>query len=83
MPTVPQKSKLTNNQRAMQLYEKHGLTRPQIAALARVTRGAVDRWLRPPDSQHFREMPDGPLELLELKLGEVRLKRFRKKNGKH
>lgn len=58
------------NQRVRELYETvEGLTRPKIAELCRVSRAAVDRWLREPGSQHFREAPEGSVLLLEYELG--------------
>lgn len=73
MPREPD----ATNQRVMQLYHAHQLTRPQIAELCRVSRGAVDRWLRPAESPHYRTTPEGSVELLEFKLG------LRKRKGGH
>lgn len=79
----------TNNEKLRELMTKHELTRQdvcEILHLAITKNGqtpAVAKWLaHPTDSSNFRSMNDGMLELLELKLGERRVKRFRKRKAK-
>lgn len=76
----------TNNEKLRALMKKHQLTRADVCTLLHlsITRGgqtpAVAKWLATPtDSSNFRNMSDANLELLELKLGERRLQRFKHK----
>lgn len=61
---------MSNADRLRRMMARHGLTRGQVAELARSSESAVDAWLRPPDNAGHRGMPDGLLELVALKLGE-------------
>jgi len=79
-------TKQTNNERLRALMKKHGLTRIDVCELLHlaVTKNgqtpAVAKWLaHPTDSSNFRAMNDAMLELLELKLGERRVARFKKR----
>jgi len=79
-----------NNERLRDLMKKHLLSRSDVCKLLHlsITRGgqtpAVAKWLASPtDSSNFRHMSDANLELLELKLGERRLQRFKKQRNKH
>ena len=54
----------------LRLIKKHGLTTQQVADLCLVQRRTVEAWRKSPDVSSHRTMPDGYLELLQLKLGE-------------
>lgn len=78
----------TNNEKLRALMTKHGLTRTDVCELLHlsITKGgqtpAVAKWLSSPSAtSNYRHMSDAYLELLELKLGERRLKRFKRKRG--
>lgn len=78
-----------NNEKLRALMKKHDLTRTDVCELLHlsITKSgqtpAVAKWLASPeDRSNFRHMNDAMFELLELKLGERRLKRFRKKRNK-
>ena len=74
----------TNNERLRALIQGHGLTRREASELMRLSvtssgrTPALDKYLsKQTDAGNFRRMPDAYLELLELKLGERRLRRFK------
>jgi len=59
------------------LIGKYGLTSIEIANLCRVEVGTVHSRRKDPSVSSHRTMPDGSLELLELKLGKKELERYR------
>ena len=74
----------TNNERLRELMKKHDLSRQDVSGLLHlaVTKNgqtpAVAKWLaHPTDSSNFRSMNDALIELLEYKLGEKRVSRFK------
>lgn len=76
----------TNNERLRELMKKHGLTRQDVSGLLHlaITKNgqtpAVAKWLaHPTDSSNFRAMNDAMIELLEYKLGEKRVAKFKKR----
>tara|TARA_R100000808_G_scaffold1775_1_gene7601 strand:- start:8 stop:223 length:216 start_codon:yes stop_codon:yes gene_type:complete len=58
------------NKRLMRLIKKHGLTTAQVAELCRVSHGTVRKWRQTDGTVSANTMPEGLLELLEIKLGE-------------
>lgn len=66
-----------NNARLIELRDKFRLSRREIADLICMSRSAVDTYLYPHAEPHFRELPDGPLKLLEFELGLRKSVRFR------
>jgi len=76
----------TNNERLRELMKKHDLTRADVCDLLHlsITKNgqtpAVAKWLASSkDSSNYRAMNDAMIELLELKLGERRVKRYKKR----
>ena len=61
-----------SNKQLLRLIKKHGLTSSRVAALVWVERVTVEHWRQTPGGTGYRSMPDGLLELLEIKLGEKR-----------
>ena len=53
-----------------QLVDRHDLQAEDLARLTRASVHTVRAWLKPNTSKSHREIPDGLLELLCLKLGE-------------
>lgn len=79
----------TNNNRLRELMDTHGLYKADVAGmlhLAITSTGqvpAVNKWLASEkDKGNFRKMGDAHLELLEIKLGERRVRRFRSRRKK-
>jgi len=60
---------MSNNRRLLWLVKEFGLTSAQVASLCRVEVGTVSCWRKRPDVSSSRVIPNGSLELLELKLG--------------
>ena len=58
-----------SHKRLAKLIGEFGLTSAQVAHLCRVEVGTVHNWRKDPSVVSHRTMPDGSLELLELKLG--------------
>jgi len=61
---------MTTNKRLLRLIKKHALTSSQVAELVRVQPVTVEHWRQTPGGTGHRVMPEGALELLEIKLGE-------------
>ena len=59
------------NKRLMRLIKQHGLTTAQVAEMCRVQPTTVKKWRQSPDVVSSNTMPEGLLELLEIKLGET------------
>ena len=60
-----------SNKRLLKLIKKHGLTSSRVAELVKVQPVTVEHWRQTPGGTGYRVMPDGLLELLEIKLGET------------
>ncbi len=60
------------NKRLMRLIKKHGLTTAQVAELCRVSHGTVSKWRQTDGTVSANTMPEGLLELLQIKLGETK-----------
>lgn len=61
-------SKKSHKRLARHIFD-FGLTSAQVASLCRVEVETVRSWRKDPRVSSHRTMPDGSLELLELKLG--------------
>lgn len=61
---------MNNRDTLIDLMVAHGLERRELAALLRVERDTVDRWLLPRNATHWCEVPDMAIELLGYKLRE-------------
>ena len=62
-----------SHKRLAKLISEFGLTSAQVAHLCRVEVGTVHNWRKDPSVVSHRTMPEGSLELLELKLGVRKL----------
>ena len=58
----------TTNQKLIQLMSKHALTSSDVAELVYVSRDTVHSWRVSNKATRFRVMPEGLLELLEIKI---------------
>ena len=56
--------KMTNREKLIQIRDKHGLTRRQIAMMCGVSEFTVKSWLLKPESSNHRDMPDRQLKVL-------------------
>ena len=63
----------SSHKRLAKLISEFGLTSVEIANLCRVKVGTVHNWRKDPSVESHNTMPDGSLELLELKLGVRKL----------
>ncbi|HMM75246.1 MAG TPA: hypothetical protein PJ986_06040 [Gammaproteobacteria bacterium] len=61
---------MNNRDTLIELMVTHGLERRELAALLRVDRDTVDRWLLPREAARGCEVPDMAIELLGYKLRE-------------
>lgn len=61
---------VNTNKRLLKLIKKHGLTSAKVAELVKVQPVTVEHWRQTPGGTGYRAMPDGLLELLQIKLGE-------------
>ncbi len=59
---------MSNNEKLIELMRTHGLTAQDVADLLFVSITTVQHWRVRPDAAGFNPMPDGMLELLQLKL---------------
>ena len=66
-----------SHKRLAKLIGEFGLTSAQVASLCRVEVGTVQGWRKDPSVVSHSTMPDGSLELLELKLGKRELQLIR------
>ena len=66
-PSITQMS----NKRLLRLIDKYFLTSSQVADIVRVQPVTVEHWRQTPGGTGYRVMPDGLLELLQIKLGEI------------
>jgi len=63
------RTRYIHRNRLLLLIKKFGLTSAQIASLCCVKVGTVQGWRKDPSVVSHNTMPEGSLELLELKLG--------------
>ena len=61
---------MSTNKRLLKLMSKHQLTSQQVADLVHVSLSTVQKWRQTPGNVSHYEMPEGLLELLEIKTGE-------------
>ncbi len=59
---------MNNRERLFDLISEYKLEKREIAELVRVKVDTVENWMVSHESNHFEEMPDMAIELLELKL---------------
>ena len=71
-----------SNKRLLRLIKKYALTSSQVAELVRVQPVTVEHWRQTPGSTGYRVMPDGLLELLKIKLGELEVKHLNEYLGR-
>jgi len=62
-----------SHKRLANLIGEFSLTSADVANLCRVEVGTANCWRKDPSVSSRRTMPDGSLELLELKLGKRKL----------
>ena len=60
------------NKRLRTLMTKHGLTIKEVAELLFVSSVSVQHWRASEGAIGYRNMPQGYLELLQIKLGETK-----------
>ena len=58
----------TTNKKLLLLIHKHKLSSQDVADALHVTRSAVEKWRQAEGNQSHNAMPEGLLELLEIKL---------------
>lgn len=63
---------MNNREKLIELMADHQLDRRQIAELVRVKREEVDHWLASGESRSHETIPDMAIELLELKLKQMK-----------
>jgi hypothetical protein len=63
---------MSTNKRLMALMKGHSLTSQQVADLVQVKLVTVQHWRQTPGNVGHNSMPPGLLELLTIKLGEVK-----------
>lgn len=61
---------MNNRDTLIEMMVAHHLERRELAALLRVERDTVDRWLLPREASRCCEIPDMAIELLGYKLRE-------------
>ncbi|MGE3773275.1 MAG: hypothetical protein AB7I32_10145 [Gammaproteobacteria bacterium] len=61
---------MNNRDTLIELMVAHGLERRELAAMLRVDRDTVDRWLLPRGTARSCDVPDMAIELLGYKLRE-------------
>jgi len=61
---------MNNRDTLIEMMGAHHLERRELAALLRVERDTVDRWLLPREASRWSEIPDMAIELLGYKLRE-------------
>lgn len=66
----------SSHKRLAKLISEFGLTSVEIANLCRVKVGTVHNWRKDPSVESHNTMPEGSLELLELKLGKRELELY-------
>ena len=71
----------SSHRRLAKLISIFDLTSADVSSLCRVEVGTVNSWRKDPSVVSHRTMPDGSLELLELKLG-VRELQLHGRNGR-
>lgn len=57
------------NLRIIEIRQKLGLTRSELARITGYSRSFIDNWLNIKDSPNWREAPEPAVRLLELELG--------------
>ena len=67
-----------SHKRLAKLISEFGITSADVAHLCRVEVGTVNNWRKNPSVVSHRTMPDGSLELLELKMSKKELKQWYK-----
>ena len=67
----------SSHKRLAKLVGEFGLTSADVASLCRVEVGTVNNWRKDPSVVSHRTMPEGSLELLELKLGVRELQLYK------
>ena len=71
--TYNSKMSKRSHRRLAKLISEFGLTSANVSSLCRVEVETVRSWRKDPSVVSHRTMPDGSLELLELKLGKREL----------
>ena len=59
---------MNTNKRLMRLIKKHRLTSAQVAEMCRVKKTTVEKWRQSEGNVSRSTMPEGLLELLQIKL---------------
>ena len=59
---------MNTNKRLMRLIKKHRLTSAQVAEMCRVQKTTVEKWRQSEGNVSRSPMPEGLLELLQIKL---------------
>ncbi len=59
---------MNTNKRLMRLIKKHRLTSAQVAEMCRVQKTTVEKWRQSEGNVSRSTMPEGLLELLQIKL---------------
>ena len=59
---------MNNRDKLFDYISKYKLDKAEVAELVRVKPDTVSNWMVSHESNHFEEMPDMAIELLELKL---------------
>ena len=73
---------MTTNKRLLKLIKKYALTSSEVAELVKVQPVTVEHWRQTPGGTGYRVMPDGLLELLKIKLGELEVKHPNEHRGR-
>jgi DNA-binding transcriptional regulator YiaG len=63
---------VTINEHLFALMSKHHLTSQQVADMLYVSLSTVQKWRQTPGNISHYEMPEGLLELLRIKTGEIK-----------